>query len=263
MENFKHTRYRVDKGVAEITLCSGDGLNTQSVESVKEWVAAVTRANEDDSVGAILFTAEGKGFSAGGNMEELFLPRSSGEIPYDKNDPYTGGINLFSTDWVQLLRQSKPVVVAFNGFAVGGGVTLFLPADVLVASPRASFHFSFVKVGIVAEICSTKYLPARVGFGRASELLLSGRAVGGQEAHDMGLVDYLYPEESLLDEARKIATTIAGNPAPMLRMTKTLLDQNSLETQLDKVWERESNALWRCFHMEEHKTAIKSFLSED
>jgi enoyl-CoA hydratase/carnithine racemase len=262
MNDFQFLDYSVDANVALIVLNSPNEQNTQSVASVAEWVVAIEKANADSAVGAIVITAKGKAFSAGGDMDELFLPKSRGDEPYEDDDPYTGGLGLFSTDWVELLRHSKPIVVAFNGYAVGGGITFFLPADVLVASERASFHFTFVKVGIVPEICSTKYLPARVGFGRASEIILTGRAVAAQEAFNIGLVDYLVPAEELLDKALTIAKTIAANPTPMLKLSKQLLDQNCLEQDDSKVWRRESDGLRKSFSLPEHQDAVAKFIEK-
>lgn len=262
MKDYKYIDYRVDNRVAIITINKPGQISTQSKGSVAEWVDAVNRANNDKFVGAIIFTATGKGFCAGGDMKKLFLPKNSGEESYEENDDFTGGLGLLAVDWVKLLRDSKPVIVAFNGFTVGGGVTFFLPADVLITAESASFHFSFVKVGIVAEVCSTKYLPARVGFGRASEIILSGRTVSSQEAEKIGLVDYRVADEQLMNKAMEVATQIASNPAPMLRMNKQLLDQNVLEPDNSVIWKRESDALRSCFSMDEHKQAINRFLEK-
>ncbi len=258
---FNYLNYSVNNKVALIRLDDGR-MNTMSVDSVREWVAAIELANADDAVGAIVVTGAGRAFSAGADMQGLFLPKMRGEEPYDDDDHFLGGLALLPTDWTTLLRESKPVVAAFNGAAVGGGITAFLGADVLVASEKASFHFPFAKLGIVPELCSTRYLPARVGLGRASEILLSGRAVAAQEALDIGLVDYLFGAEEMLDEAIRIATGIAANPVPMLKMIKQLLDANRLEPDTGKVWRRESDALRQCFAMPEHKSAVENFLAK-
>ncbi|MGV6807008.1 MAG: enoyl-CoA hydratase/isomerase family protein [bacterium] len=262
MSNFQFLDYQVEDKVAIITLASPDEVNTLSVASVKEWIGAIELANADENVGAILFTSGSKMFSAGADMKTLFLPKASGEEPYVDSDNFTGGLDLFSTDCVTLIRESKPVITAVNGHAVGAGITFFLASDVLIASDRANLHFSFVKLGLVPEICSTKYLPARVGFGRASEILLGGRTVAAAEAKEIGLVDYLFSHDEMLEEAKKIASNIASSPVPMLKMTKQLLDQNYLETDIPTVWKRESDCLRACFGMEEHKQAVAKFLKK-
>lgn len=171
--------YSISDSVALIAMVAPNKRNTQSVSFVGELIEALVTTNNDSSVGAIVVTGQDGAFSAGGDMKELFLPKMRGEVPYDDSDDYLGGLGLYAIDWVQLVRNSKPIVVAFNGYAVGGGITSFLPADVLVASEQASFHFMFTKPGIVAEICSTKYLPARVG--RIARVFFTRRTQRGGE----------------------------------------------------------------------------------
>lgn len=262
MDSLDLLEYTVSDHVALITMVAPDGRNSLDAVFVQELVNAIVAANEDERVGALLITGQDSAFSAGGDMAKTFLPKMRGAVPYDEDDRFTGGLSLLPLDWVQLLRDSKPIVVAFNGYAVGGGVTFFLPADVLVASENASFHFMFAKLGLVAEMCSTKYLPARVGFGRASEILLRARTVGAEEALSIGLIDHLFPRDTLVDEALAIAKSIAANPPTMLKLSKQLLDNNYLETDGDKVWQRESEALKLCFGLAEHKEAVNAFLEK-
>src|SRR6185295_14843840 len=92
-------------------------------------------------------------------------------------------------DWVAQVRDAKPLVAAVNGAAVGVGLTMILPFDVILASERAKFGMLFIKVGLVPELASTHFLVQRMGFGRASEMCLSGRLYGGAEAHEKGLAD--------------------------------------------------------------------------
>jgi enoyl-CoA hydratase/carnithine racemase len=168
------------EGVALIQMNNPNSMNSMSNAMLAQMASAFEKANDDKDIGAIVVTDVDEVFSAGGDMNEAFLPKLKGEIPYDENDSYLGGLGL-PIDWTAMLRESKPVIVAFNGIAVGGGVSAFLPADILMASSKARFMFMFTKLGIVAEMCSTKYLPARVGFGRASEILLTARTVGAKE----------------------------------------------------------------------------------
>jgi len=107
-------------------------------------------------------------------------------------------------DWVALCRQSKPLVAAVNGAAVGIGMTMILPFDVIVASEKARFGMLFIKVGLVPELASTHFLVQRIGFGRASEMCLSGRLYSGVEAHAWGLADgVMYLLRALVDRTRK------------------------------------------------------------
>ena len=164
-------------------------------------------------------------------------------------------------DWVALARESKPLIAAVNGAAVGIGMTMILPFDVIVASERAKFGMLFIKVGLVPELASTRLLAQRVGFGRASEMCLTGALYDGGEAHRMGLADRLAPAEELLDAALALAGEIAANPAPQLRMIKRLLSENALETDLLLVQEREHELIRECWRSPEHHAAVEAFLS--
>jgi enoyl-CoA hydratase/carnithine racemase len=163
-------------------------------------------------------------------------------------------------DWVGLARESKPLIAAVNGAAVGIGITMILPFDVIVASEAARFGMLFIRVGLVPELASTHLLVQRVGFGRASEMCLSGRLYDAAEAAQMGLVDRVTPPGELLQTALELAGEIAANPAPQLRMIKRLLTQNGSDTDLTAVQERESEIIRECWKSPEHREAVEAFL---
>ena len=165
-------------------------------------------------------------------------------------------------DWVRLCRESKPMIAAVNGAAVGIGMTMILPCDVIVASESAKFGMLFIKVGLVPELASTHLLVQRIGFGRASEMCLTGRLYPGREAAGIGLVDHLTAPDELLAKAFEIAELIAANPDPQLRMIKRLLSDNGSDGDLRAVQERESAELRECWKSPEHKEAVAAFLEK-
>jgi enoyl-CoA hydratase/carnithine racemase len=136
-------------------------------------------------------------------------------------------------DWVRLCRGAKPIVAAVNGAAVGIGMTMILPFDLIVASEKARFGMLFIKVGLVPELASSHLLTARVGLGKASEMCLSGRIYGAAEAAAFGLVDRLVEPDKLLETAFEAAREISANPDPQLRMI-TAPHRNACET--DPTW---------------------------
>src|SRR3954452_17662950 len=152
--------------------------------------------------------------------------------------------------------------VDLNGAAVGVGMTMILPFDVIVASDRARFGMLFVKVGLVPELASTHFLVQRVGFGRASEMALSGALYDAAEAHRMGLADRLVSHDELLPSALALGEQIAGNPDRQLRMTKRLLTANGADTDLSAVQRRESELLRECWTSPEHREAVEAFLAK-
>ncbi len=247
--------------IAIITLQRPDKLNAWTPRMAEEQVHAIAAANDDPSIGAIVMTGAGRGYCAGADMEATFQTRISGTDPGNDTAGGVGGMPS-GLDWVAFLRASKPLVCAVNGAAVGIGVTMCLPSDQIIASTAAKFGMGFIKMGLVPELASTRLLAARVGFGRASDLFLSGRIISGTEAHAIGLADRLAEPDDLLPTALEVAGSYAANPDLQLRMTKQLLTQNVVDTDLVAIQRREQVLLAECWKSDEHKEAVAAFLAK-
>jgi enoyl-CoA hydratase/carnithine racemase len=244
-----------------ITLARPERMNAWTPQMAVELSEAVAHANDDASIGAIVLTGAGKGFCAGADMSDTFERRIGGDDPGQDTAGGEGGLPR-GLDWVAQVRDAKPMIAAVNGAAVGVGLTMILPCDVIVASDRAKFGMFFVKVGLVPELASTHFLVQRMGFGRASEMCLSGRLYGAAEAVEKGLADHLVPHEALLEKSLAIAREIAGNPAPQLRMIKQLLTRNGSATDLRDIQRSESALLRECWKSPEHHAAVRAFLEK-
>ncbi|MDX1650744.1 MAG: enoyl-CoA hydratase-related protein [Myxococcota bacterium] len=256
--DYEQIRYETRDEVAWITLDRPERLNAWTPRMSEEQADAIRRADADPAVGAIVMTGEGRGFCAGADMEATFQTRLEGRDPGRDTAGGSGGLPA-GVDWVDLVRRAKPLVAAVNGAAVGVGLTTILPFDLILASERARFGMLFVKVGLVPELASTRFLAQRVGFGRASDLCLSGRLVDADEAARIGLADRLVAHDRLHEEAQAAAAAFAANPDPQLRMIKRLLTENAAETDLRQVQRRESELLRRCWETPEHREAVAAF----
>lgn len=259
--DYEQIRFETQGEVAIITLNRPDRLNAWTPRMAEEQVHAIERANSDDAIGAIVMTGEGRGFCAGADMSDTFQTRIDGTDPGNDTAGGSGGMPA-NVDWVRLVRESKPLIAAVNGAAVGIGLTMILPFDVIVASEKARFGMLFIKMGLVPELASTHFLVQRMGFGRANEMCLSGRLYGAAECFERGLLDRVVSPEALLGEALAVAGEIAANPAPQLRMTKSLLTANSSEVDLDLVQKRESELLRACWKTPEHAEAVQAFVEK-
>ncbi|MBK8333587.1 MAG: enoyl-CoA hydratase/isomerase family protein [Acidimicrobiaceae bacterium] len=247
--------------VSIITLDRPEKLNAWTPRMAEEQVQAIQAANDDPTIGAIVMTGAGRGFCAGADMEATFRTRIEGSDPGNDTAGGVGGMPA-GLDWVSFLRASKPIVCAVNGAAVGIGVTMCLPADQIVASTAAKFGMGFIKMGLVPELASTRLLAARVGFGRASDLFLSGRLISGTEAHAIGLADRLAEPAELLATALATANSYAANPDLQLRMTKQLLTENVVDTDVRAIQRREQALLAECWKSAEHKEAVAAFIEK-
>ena len=239
--------------VVVLTLHRPERLNAWTPRMTGELVDAIDAAEADDSIGAIVVTGAGRGFCAGADIEATFQAQLDGDA--------SAAAPASDRDWVALVRETKPMVAAVNGVALGVGLTMFLPCDRIVASDRARFSLRFVKMGLVPELASSSFLPQRVGFGAASDLMLSGRMVDADEALALGLADEVVPHDDLLEVAVARARSYGENPAGALRSIKRLLTANATEPDTTVVQRREIAALREAYASPEHAAAVEAFLS--
>jgi 2-(1,2-epoxy-1,2-dihydrophenyl)acetyl-CoA isomerase len=237
-----------------ITMNRPERLNAWTYQMGGELRQAIERANKDTTVSAMVLTGAGRGFCAGADIEAVFKTQAEGaSAPARGEGP---------GDWVALMRESKPLVAAVNGAAIGVGLTQILPMDYLVACDGAKLSLRFVKMGIVPELASSHYLFARVGFGQASELMLTGKTITADEALAVGLVDKVVPADDLLEAACEVAGAMGENSPSALRQIKALITANACETDLVAVQKREIDALNEAYKSPEHKEAIAAFMEK-
>ena len=239
----------VDGNLLILTLNRPERLNAWTHKMNRELSDAIIEANENPDIGAIIITGTGRGFCAGADMRDTFQSNLDGDSER-------------ATNWVNLVRESKPVIAAVNGVSVGVGATMVLPCDLIIAAESARFGFAFVKMGVVPELASSHLLVQRIGFGKASEVCLTGKLYSALEANKFGLLNHMVPDEELMDKAKSLAREIASNPSPQLRMIKKLLSENGSETDLDLVQKREGEALAIASKSSEHKEAVQAFIEK-
>jgi 2-(1,2-epoxy-1,2-dihydrophenyl)acetyl-CoA isomerase len=240
--------------VGVIRLNRPEKLNAWTNVMAEEMTDQIQAWNADDGIGAIVMTGEGRAFCAGADLQG-FNQRLA-------DDPEARAGAGRDVNWTQLIRESKPVVIAFNGYAVGVGLTLALPADVRIASENARLSIRFVKVGLVPELGSTRLLAQLVGLGHATDICLSGRMVQADEAYRIGLVSAVVPQEDLLATALAKAEELANNPTAVVRKIKTLLNDNVTEPNLMRVMEREGARDRESRRLPSHTEAVTAFLEK-
>lgn len=243
-------------GVLTITMNRPEKLNAWTREMGAEMAHAIAAANADNDVIAIVVTGAGRGFCAGADMSAVFQAQLEEKADEDAPEPPSMG------DWVGLMRSSKPIIAAINGAAIGVGLSQVLSMDHIVAAEGAKLSMRFVKVGVVPELGSSKLVPMRIGFGKASELMLTGKTIVAEEAAEIGLVDRCVAGDQLMDAAYEMALAMGENPQASLAFTKQLLTENMTETSLKQVQKLELALLDQAYETPEHKEAIAAFLGK-
>jgi enoyl-CoA hydratase/carnithine racemase len=238
-------------GVLTVTMNRPEKLNAWTPRMGIEMADAISAANDDNEVIAIVVTGAGRGFCAGADMSEVFQAQLDG----DEED-------RTPMDWVGLMRSCKPIVAAVNGPAIGVGLSQVMSMDHIIGAAGAKFSLRFVKVGVVPELGSSNLVPMRVGFGKASELMLTGKTILAEEAAEIGLIDQCVPAEQLLDAAHEMARAMGDNPQASLRFTKQLLTENMSNASLRDVQRLELQLLNQAYETPEHKEAIAAFLEK-
>ena len=252
--SFEQIQFEIHDGVGLITLNRPERMNAWTYQMSDELTSVIEQCNDDPEVGAMVMTGAGRGFCAGADIQDAFSSRIEGET--------TDTDQRNRRDWIEVVRGAKPLIAAVNGASIGVGATMILPFDVIFASESARFAMGFIKMGLVPELASSHFLVQRMGFGRASEMCLTGRLYSAAEAKEMGLVDHLVAPEALVEEALALGREMGANPSRQLRWVKELLTKNGSDTDLKAVQRREIERLNAAYETPEHKEAVAAFLEK-
>ena len=236
--------------VGLITLNRPQALNALNAAMIGEIVAAVEAFDADDGIGAILITGSEKAFAAGADIKEMADKSAVGMFMDD-----------FAGTWHAAANARKPVVAAVAGFALGGGCELAMQCDLIIAADTAKFGQPEMKLGIIPGIGGTQRLARAVGKAKAMDLILTGRMMDAAEAERSGLVARVVPAASLMDEAMKIAETIAAMSLPAVLAAKEAVNR-VFETTLAEGLRFERRVFHGLFATEDQKEGMAAFVEK-
>ncbi|WP_425005156.1 enoyl-CoA hydratase [Mycolicibacterium sp. S3B2] len=212
---------RTDR-VATITLNRPKALNALNTQVMNEVTGAAAELDADPGVGAIILTGNEKAFAAGADIKEM------AELSF---------ADVFAADffaaWSRFAATRTPTIAAVAGYALGGGCELAMMCDILIAADTAKFGQPEIKLGVLPGMGGSQRLTRAIGKAKAMDLILTGRNMDAEEAERAGLVSRVVPADALLDEANKVAATIAGMSLSAARMAKEAVDR-SFETTLSE-----------------------------
>jgi enoyl-CoA hydratase/carnithine racemase len=209
-------RYESREHIGIITLDRPDSRNSMTPELLDAFAHASAAARADDTIRALVVTGTGTCFSAGADFR-VGLQRGGDELlPHERS-------YAMYEPFLSLLDVAVPVIGALNGHAVGGGFGLALVCDLRIAALEGKYGANFVAVGLAPGMAISQLLPRLIGVARASELLFTGRLVGGAEAERLGIVNRAVPAAQVMDEATALARAIAANAPFAVRATKAAI----------------------------------------
>jgi 2-(1,2-epoxy-1,2-dihydrophenyl)acetyl-CoA isomerase len=217
--------------VGRITLNRPDSLNAWTTEFGAALGDVVEGPAADPSVRAVLVTGAGRGFSSGADLKAGFEPHPEDGMP----DVYKE-LQIYHRSITGIRRLPKPVIAAVNGPAVGIGCSLALACDLVLAAESAFFGLAFVNIGLMPDGGSTLFVPAAVGKARAFQMAFLGERIQAERALEWGLVNYVYPDESIRAEADVLVEKLANGPTQSYAGSKQALNRMiypDIDGQLD------------------------------
>jgi 2-(1,2-epoxy-1,2-dihydrophenyl)acetyl-CoA isomerase len=218
--SYEHLIWEQDGGAARITLNRPETLNAWHADFGRELKQAIEVDAADPSVRALLITGAGRGFSSGADLKAGFDPAEDGkpDILKELNETYHPIMEA-------LRGLEKPVVAAVNGPAVGIGASLAFACDLILAAESAYFGLAFVNIGLMPDGGSTLFVPTAVGKARAFQLALLGERVEAARALDWGLINFVHPDDKLLEEADALVQRLAAGPTRSYASSKKALNR--------------------------------------
>ncbi|MCF8477149.1 MAG: enoyl-CoA hydratase [Pseudolabrys sp.] len=236
--------------VGVIQLNRPQALNALNRALIADLIQAIDAFEADDAIGCLLITGTDKAFAAGADIKEM-ADKTFVEV-------YLGN---FAGDWHAPTRARKPIVAAVAGFALGGGCELAMQCDIVIAADNAKFGQPEIKLGVIPGIGGTQRLTRAVGKAKAMDLILTGRMMDAAEAERSGLVARVVPAASLMDEAKKVADTIANMSLPSVLAGKEAVNR-AFETSLAEGVVFERRIFHALFATEDQKEGMKAFVEK-
>jgi 2-(1,2-epoxy-1,2-dihydrophenyl)acetyl-CoA isomerase len=249
---YEHVIYAVKDGVASLTLNRPDAYNALNLPLARDLFHAALEADEDRAVRCIVVTGAGKAFCAGGDVKDFAdNPERIGVLIKELTTYLHGTVS-------RLARAQKPVIMAVNGVAAGGGMSFALSGDLVVAAESAKFTMAYSRIAASPDGSSSYFLPRMIGLRRALELHYTNRVLSAREAMDWGLVNRVHPDAEFPGAVSALARELADGPTLAFGRAKLLFHQStqeSLETQM----ELEAQAIAASGHTEDFRNGVVAF----
>ena len=240
-----------EEHLAIVTINRPKALNALNSETLKDLDTVIADLENDSNIYAVILTGAGeKSFVAGADISEM----------KDLNEQEGKEFgSLGNKVFLRLENLNKPVIAAIQGFALGGGCEISMACDIRIASETAVFGQPEVGLGITPGFGGTQRLARIVGLGKAKEMIYTARNIKADEAYRIGLVNKVVPLESLMDEAKAMASKIIANAPIAVRMSKDAINRG-MQVSIDKAVEIEAEDFGKCFASADQTEGMTAFL---
>ena len=250
--DFRHLTLERRDGVATITLNRPDAYNALNLGLGRDLFHASHEVDEDPAVRCVVVTGAGRAFCAGGDVKDFVDNLEHvGAFIKELTTYLHGAVSRFC-------RSDKPVIMAVNGVAAGGGLSFALSGDIVVAAESARFTMAYSKIAATPDGSSSYFLPRLIGMRRAMELYFTNRVLTAREALDWGLITRVVPDAELASAVGALARELAQGPTKAFGGAKRLFHQStweSLETQM----ELEAQAIAASGRTEDFRGGVRAF----
>ncbi len=253
---YETIQYGKEEGTAVIIFDRPEKRNALNEQMMNEIDAALSDAEEDPEITAVLMTGGVKSFISGTDMDFL-LGEGASLTPQHMYETHFKTQSLYR----HLTVTRKPVIAAMAGYAFGGGLELALCCDFRIAAENTKLGTPEIKLGILPGAGGTQRLARMIGITRAKELVLTGDPILAQEAFHLGLINRVVPVESLMEEAYAFARKFRSLPSFAVEMGKAIID-TGVNTGLKEALELERLAFSLLYSTEDQREGLKAFLEK-
>ena len=243
--------------IATITLNRPKQMNAINGEIYDELFEVLDQIEQDDKAKAVIITGAGRAFCSGYDLNSRFFRGHGPGDPVGTKKGVLEAGQLFA----RLRKFSKPLVAAVNGYAIGGGLSLALASDVIVASEKATFSDGHTNLATVPDCGLTYFLPRLLGTSKAFELILTGKPIDAKEAERIGLVPKIVAPEYLEIAARELAESLSKDPVNLLKLIKRIIYQGAV-VDLESALENEAEAQAMRCSLVECREVAEDFLTK-
>lgn len=250
---FETLRIDKDEGVAVLTLNRPEVHNAMNHTMFLELAAAARELQEDPEIRAVVITGAGKSFSSGLDLSSFAGLR---ELTSLQIHTFLKGVQ---GTFLAYEMMDKPVIAAVNGLAFGGAMELILACDIRIASEEAKFNLMEIKFGIIPDLGACKRLARLIGLGHAKEIIFTGKTIDAPQAHQLGMIEHIYPTDQVLPEAVKLASELAAGPILGIAMAKQVINR-CWDSDPETALEFEAIAQTLCLVSEDHQEAVQAAL---